>query len=821
MISKYCQSAITTHRQNRRDLRMCVVAPSIILRVTGELVKLIDFGFSTVVKRPSVGATSSRVKSRQKETRSNSASMFHNPSTTSVTRAGAGMPPVSPYGSNPARLPCHATSRSTVNVSYYPSNLQSLTTSICGPSNLSASGVQCCKQWCGTPSYMCPEILARKLYDGFAADVWAMGILLFALLTGSFPFSGQTDRELYRKISRGTFRLPDFLSAQATRLVKRLLTTCPSERPSVKELLQDEWLCPKPSPLHSPSIAHGGAPVGCRASSGCSSLAKHAWQSPASQQCDGKDENHTAQISPAPFTVSTDSTGSTTDRAACQRPICMPAPTHDTSCSEQSSRSTSLTTSPAPVCTIKQCPDSSSLPMTAAEACVRSPLYNKGSSRTFQCSTGALTAGTPMPSTHFSPALATTVFRKETSNEAATRPTSSVAPMSSATPLNSMRFLSNSSTTPKSHFAPRDTSAPSCYPLVSSVSDPNSLQQSNTRLMLSNTSRKYSIFSDSSKASTTKFSTGLFSNRSASSCSKLVPPHFRESRVVNPLAYSKSRHASDATSCSQLSLTDNLKLAVSVTLAPPATDRPTSAANSVHCVKAITSSRSAHRITRQNSVTTKGDSYWQPAIHNIPSVLPGPSTPRCSVLRCRPTPVPPLNSTATSPRMTAEGGATLSPKPLHIHDPSTSSSICHGSPVYAGHGAKSNNSHSSRCPNAAGTGTSHSAHLSRLNGGRLDTTGVEFTGRQPFNTRSLCSGAPQSQVQIRKATSSGSKTYLLVPHSTQRAPPERCRFWSTASNTIKSHRKATSYCESVRQSSSACHSLSSALAVSAAAPSNK
>ena len=44
--------------------------------------------------------------------------------------------------------------------------------------------------FCGTPSYMAPEIVSKINYKGLPADIWALGILLFALLTGTFPFRG-------------------------------------------------------------------------------------------------------------------------------------------------------------------------------------------------------------------------------------------------------------------------------------------------------------------------------------------------------------------------------------------------------------------------------------------------------------------------------------------------------------------------------------------------------------------------------------------------------------------------------------------------------
>ena len=40
---------------------------------------------------------------------------------------------------------------------------------------------------CGTPNYIAPEIL-RETGHAFEADVWAVGIILFAMLTGKPPF---------------------------------------------------------------------------------------------------------------------------------------------------------------------------------------------------------------------------------------------------------------------------------------------------------------------------------------------------------------------------------------------------------------------------------------------------------------------------------------------------------------------------------------------------------------------------------------------------------------------------------------------------------
>lgn len=47
---------------------------------------------------------------------------------------------------------------------------------------------------------MAPEIVSKIEYSGPPADIWALGVLLFALLCGKFPFKGANDKELYNYI---------------------------------------------------------------------------------------------------------------------------------------------------------------------------------------------------------------------------------------------------------------------------------------------------------------------------------------------------------------------------------------------------------------------------------------------------------------------------------------------------------------------------------------------------------------------------------------------------------------------------------------------
>ncbi|XP_008810568.2 CBL-interacting serine/threonine-protein kinase 14 [Phoenix dactylifera] len=104
-----------------------------------------------------------------------------------------------------------------------------------------ANGDRLFQTLCGTPAYVAPEILSKRGYDGAKVDIWSCGVILFVLAAGYLPFNDPNLMNLYRKIYRGDFRCPRWISPELRRLLGRLLDTNPETRLTVEGIVADPW----------------------------------------------------------------------------------------------------------------------------------------------------------------------------------------------------------------------------------------------------------------------------------------------------------------------------------------------------------------------------------------------------------------------------------------------------------------------------------------------------------------------------------------------------------------------------------------------------
>uniref|UniRef100_A0A8C2I4T8 Ribosomal protein S6 kinase n=1 Tax=Cyprinus carpio TaxID=7962 RepID=A0A8C2I4T8_CYPCA len=83
--------------------------------------------------------------------------------------------------------------------------------------------------FCGTIEYMAPEILMRSGHNR-AVDWWSLGALMYDMLTGAPPFTGENRKKTIDKILKCKLNLPPYLTQEARDLLKRLLKRNASSR---------------------------------------------------------------------------------------------------------------------------------------------------------------------------------------------------------------------------------------------------------------------------------------------------------------------------------------------------------------------------------------------------------------------------------------------------------------------------------------------------------------------------------------------------------------------------------------------------------------
>lgn len=87
----------------------------------------------------------------------------------------------------------------------------------------------------GTPEYMAPETIDNKDATP-AADLWALGCIMFQLLTGETPFSGGSAYLTFLKVQDGSFEIPTYVSDDAKDLITKLLQKDPALRLGIEEV---------------------------------------------------------------------------------------------------------------------------------------------------------------------------------------------------------------------------------------------------------------------------------------------------------------------------------------------------------------------------------------------------------------------------------------------------------------------------------------------------------------------------------------------------------------------------------------------------------
>ncbi|KAK7808884.1 hypothetical protein U0070_018806 [Myodes glareolus] len=92
----------------------------------------------------------------------------------------------------------------------------------------------------GSPAYISPDVLSGRPYRGKPSDMWALGVVLFTMLYGQFPFYDSIPQELFRKIKAAEYTIPEDgrVSENTVCLIRKLLVLDPQQRLAAADVLE-------------------------------------------------------------------------------------------------------------------------------------------------------------------------------------------------------------------------------------------------------------------------------------------------------------------------------------------------------------------------------------------------------------------------------------------------------------------------------------------------------------------------------------------------------------------------------------------------------
>jgi len=108
----------------------------------------------------------------------------------------------------------------------------------------------------GTIEYMPPELFRLQpgqRYDGCAVDVWAMGVMLFVMVSGGYPFDKRHEPSGFEKRLKGEHApLPTRISPSCKDLIRRMLTGDPALRIKIPDIMRHPWCTTSQAPTTPP-----------------------------------------------------------------------------------------------------------------------------------------------------------------------------------------------------------------------------------------------------------------------------------------------------------------------------------------------------------------------------------------------------------------------------------------------------------------------------------------------------------------------------------------------------------------------------------------
>ncbi|XP_022756102.1 serine/threonine-protein kinase GRIK1-like isoform X2 [Durio zibethinus] len=101
----------------------------------------------------------------------------------------------------------------------------------------------------GTPVFTAPECCLGLTYHGKAADTWAVGVTLYCMVLGKYPFLGETLQDTYDKIVNNPLILPNDMNPELRNLLEGFLCKDPKQRMTLNAVAEHSWVIAEDGPI--------------------------------------------------------------------------------------------------------------------------------------------------------------------------------------------------------------------------------------------------------------------------------------------------------------------------------------------------------------------------------------------------------------------------------------------------------------------------------------------------------------------------------------------------------------------------------------------
>ncbi|XP_060070661.1 uncharacterized protein LOC132550588 [Ylistrum balloti] len=108
---------------------------------------------------------------------------------------------------------------------------------------------------CGSYVYTAPEVLTASSYDAVLADIWSMGVCLYAILCGHLPFRDD-DLAVMRFAMQERLQFHKYVSRDCRELLRAMLSYVPRGRPSINKIMKTNWMCKPLKNVGESSMSH-------------------------------------------------------------------------------------------------------------------------------------------------------------------------------------------------------------------------------------------------------------------------------------------------------------------------------------------------------------------------------------------------------------------------------------------------------------------------------------------------------------------------------------------------------------------------------------